>query len=177
MGSAAEGVGPGGRPPVRQPSKATTYAVSRRGGDAGRPRAVSAFDQDTERSRCGTSRRGRAVRTLEGHSIGARRGGDAGRPLRRLRLGRDKTLKVWDLAGGRVVRAGSRASTRCHGRGGDAGRRVAVSASWDATLKVWDLADRREVVRTLAGHGGRIRDVGGYTGVRDRVKRPPVVVA
>jgi len=70
----------------------------------------------------------------------------------------DGTLKVWDLATGRLVRtlAAHEESVRDVAVTPD-GRR-AISASFDATLKVWDLGSEQPVL-DLAGHEGAVRAV------------------
>ena len=61
---------------------------------------------------------------------------------------RDCTLKVWDLASGRELRALKGHLDAVDGVAVSADGRLAVSGSDDKTLKVWDLASGREL-RTL----------------------------
>ncbi len=64
---------------------------------------------------------------------------------------RDKTLKVWDLGSGQLVRTLEGHTNVVTGVAVTADGRWAVSASEDETLKVWDL-DSGQLVRTLEGH-------------------------
>ena len=65
----------------------------------------------------------------------------------------DKTLKVWDLTTGGLLRTleGHAGSVTAVAMSGDGTR--AVSGSDDETLKVWDLTTGR-LLRTLEGHAG-----------------------
>ncbi len=70
--------------------------------------------------------------------------------------GKDRTIKVWDLASGECVYAFTGHEDRvtaviAH----QDGRRI-ISASADSTLKVWDL-ERERCLHTLTGHGGPVR--------------------
>jgi WD40 repeat protein len=70
----------------------------------------------------------------------------------------DKTLKVWDLETGRVLRTLEGHTIRVEGVAVTADGRRAVFASYDKTLKVWDL-ETGSALRTLEGH------TDGVTGV------------
>ena len=66
---------------------------------------------------------------------------------------REKTLKVWDLDTGALVRTLEGHADRVTGVAVTADGRRTVSASWDKTLKVWNLGTG-SVVHTLEGHTG-----------------------
>jgi WD40 repeat protein len=70
----------------------------------------------------------------------------------------DGTLKLWDVATGKVKRTVEAHSgwVQSVALSGDGTR--AVSASSEATLRVWDTASGR-LVRTLAGHAAAVRSV------------------
>jgi WD40 repeat protein/energy-coupling factor transporter ATP-binding protein EcfA2 len=72
--------------------------------------------------------------------------------------GDDRTLKLWDVASGKVVRefSGHRSKVICLAVSGD-GRR-ALSGSDDNTVRVWDVASGEEV-HALKGHKGPVIDV------------------
>jgi WD40 repeat protein len=70
----------------------------------------------------------------------------------------DKTLKLWDLKSGRVLRTlEGHAGAVCAVVVTPDGRR-AVSGSYDKTLKLWDLESGR-VLRTFEGHAVRVNAV------------------
>jgi len=69
----------------------------------------------------------------------------------------DRTLKVWDVAGGRDMPNLIGHSDSVFGlASGD--EPVVVSASWDRTLKIWELGSGREL-RTLTGHSSPVTGV------------------
>ncbi|HET7502486.1 MAG TPA: AAA family ATPase, partial [Kofleriaceae bacterium] len=91
------------------------------------------------------------VRNLNGHTSGVTACAVTPDGRNVVSASADETLKVWELASGRVV-----ATLECHTSGVLAcavtpdGRHV-ISASADETLKVWELASGRAVA-TLEGH-------------------------
>jgi WD40 repeat protein len=70
----------------------------------------------------------------------------------------DKTLKVWDLNTGQVLRALEGHSSKVNAVAVSPDGRRAVSVSGDNTLKVWDLETGREL-RTLEGHSNHVNGV------------------
>ena len=70
----------------------------------------------------------------------------------------DKTLKVWNLQGGREVRTLTGHSDAINSVALSSDGRRAVSASDDKTLKVWDVEEGREL-RTLSGHLNSVQSV------------------
>src|SRR5262249_37934853 len=65
----------------------------------------------------------------------------------------DLTLKVWDLASGREVRALAGHSGWVDGVAGTPNGKQVVSASDDRTLRVWDLASGRTAATVTADAG------------------------
>jgi len=70
----------------------------------------------------------------------------------------DKTLKVWDLETGRVLRTLEGHSAGVFGVAVTPDGKRAVSTSEDQTLKVWDL-DSGRALRTIEGHSGCVYGV------------------
>jgi AmmeMemoRadiSam system protein B len=68
----------------------------------------------------------------------------------------DKTLKVWDLVSGKLLRTLEGHTGWVNGVAVTQNGRWAVSASADKTLKVWDLGSGK-LVRTLEGHTGEVK--------------------
>ena len=71
---------------------------------------------------------------------------------------RDRTLKVWDLETGEVLRTLEGHSGVVMAVAVTPDSRQAISASGDRTLKVWDI-ETGEVLRTLEGHSDMVRAV------------------
>ena len=69
--------------------------------------------------------------------------------------GRDKTLRLWDLQKGTMLREfnGHNAAISSAAFSGDS--KLAVSASWDQTLKLWD-AQTGALVADLVGHTNKV---------------------
>jgi WD40 repeat protein len=99
------------------------------------------------------------LRTLEGHSGPVT--GVAVTPdgQRAVSASLDKTLKVWDLATGRVLRTLEDHSLMVSGVAVTPDGQRAVSTSADSTLKVWDLAAMGRVLCTLEGHSAYVSGV------------------
>ena len=70
----------------------------------------------------------------------------------------DKTLKVWDLETGRVLRTLKGHSNTVSCMAVTANGKGLVSGSWDKTLKVWDL-ETGSPLRTLEGHSASVNSV------------------
>ncbi|WP_438006201.1 AAA family ATPase [Sorangium sp. So ce321] len=94
-------------------------------------------------------------RTLSGHSGMVNACAVSPDGQRIVSASSDDTLKVWDLASGKLL-----STLEGHSRGVHAcavspdGQRI-VSASGDSTLKVWDLASGK-LLSTLVGHSGEV---------------------
>ena len=69
----------------------------------------------------------------------------------------DKTIKVWDLESGRLLRSLEGHTSEVNAVALTADGRI-VSGSWDNTIKVWDLESGR-LLRSLAGHADSVRTV------------------
>jgi WD40 repeat protein len=67
----------------------------------------------------------------------------------------DKTLKLWDVASGSVIRTFSGHSSWVYSAAFSPDGKQAISGSNDKTLKLWDIASGREV-RTFSGHSDSV---------------------
>jgi WD40 repeat protein len=63
----------------------------------------------------------------------------------------DRTLRLWDLASGRELKALNGHANQVRSVAFSPDGRTALSGSWDRTLRLWDLASGRELM-TLSGH-------------------------
>jgi WD40 repeat protein len=70
----------------------------------------------------------------------------------------DKTIKLWDVASGNLIRTFSGHSDAVFSVAFSPDGRQAISGSYDKTLKLWDVASGR-VIRTFSGHTGYVRSV------------------
>jgi WD40 repeat protein len=70
----------------------------------------------------------------------------------------DKTIKLWDIVSGRVIRTFSGHSDRVNSVTFSPDGRQAVSGSDDKTIKLWDVASG-SVIRTFSGHTSYVRSV------------------
>lgn len=91
-------------------------------------------------------------KTLSGHTsfVNAVVFSPDGRTL--ISAGADKTIKVWDLSDGRVIRDLSGHTSFVNALAVSPDGQTLVSASADKTIKIWDLTTGQEE-RTLTGHG------------------------
>jgi WD40 repeat protein len=70
----------------------------------------------------------------------------------------DNTVRLWDVASGRMVRTLSGHNDIVNAVAFSPDGRILASASNDLTIKLWDVAGGREL-RTLNGHAGWVQDV------------------
>ncbi len=89
----------------------------------------------------------------------------------------DKTVRVWDLAGGVCLRTMAGQAGPVFSLAVSADARVAVSSSWDKTPRVWDLGSGT-CLRTLFGHTEEVESVAvsadariAVSGARDEMVR------
>jgi WD40 repeat protein len=97
-------------------------------------------------------------KTLKGHSLWVDSLVVTPDGQRVISASRDKTLKVWDLETGSMVRTLEGHSRPVYGVAVFPDGRRVVSASSDRTLKIWDLETGR-VLQTLLGHSDGIGHV------------------
>ena len=81
---------------------------------------------------------------------------------------RDRTLRLWDLQTGQLLRTFAGHTEGVSAVSVSSDGRHALSGSRDRTLKLWDLATG-QVLHTLAGHEGMVYAVCGEPG---RASRP-----
>jgi WD40 repeat protein len=89
--------------------------------------------------------------------MGAGGGGQPRRTLHRQRLD-DRTVKVWELESGRLLRSLEGHTDWVRAVAVSPDGRFIVSGSDDRTVKVWELESGR-LLRSLEGHTGRVRAV------------------
>ena len=94
--------------------------------------------------------RGRAIRTLQGHSQSVTAVAVTPDGQRAVSGSADQTLKVWDLAAGRELRTLEGHSRSVTEVAMTPNGQCAVSGSADQTLKVWDLASGAIVTQFTA---------------------------
>ncbi|WP_437311456.1 TIR domain-containing protein [Sorangium sp. So ce388] len=97
----------------------------------------------------------REERTLYGHSGGVNACAISPDGQRIVSASGDTTLKVWDLATGKLLSTLEGHSERVNACVVSPGGQRIVSASDDSTLKVWDLASGK-LLSTLEGHSGGV---------------------
>jgi WD40 repeat protein len=98
------------------------------------------------------------IRTLIGHTGSVNAVAVTPDGQRAVSASHDKTLKVWDVATGRIIHTLKGHTKSVTGVALTADGRLGVSASADKTLKVWDMESGREA-HTFTGHSE------GVTGV------------
>jgi WD40 repeat protein len=91
----------------------------------------------------------------DGHSLAS--GGGDGANMQVIANG-DNTIKLWDVASGRVIRTFSGHSSWVSSVAFSPDGRMLASGGEDRTVKLWDVAGGRQLLN-LAGHEGRVTSV------------------
>src|SRR4051812_33900402 len=98
----------------------------------------------------------RLIRTFTGHASRVNTVAFAPNGRTALSGGEDKTLVLWDVATGKVLRTLAEHTSSVQSVAFT--NRNALSASYDKTLKLWDVR-KGKVLRTFTGHSGPVYSV------------------